>query len=427
MRKLGLLVLVVLLGAAPGKADGPLSDVQVQQLRREISATFFVPDPLPALDAHTYRTFNPAPGVRAEALTYTTQLGARVPAILYLPEPLPKTKIPAFVVVNGHAGDKYCWYSYYTGILFAHGGAAVLTYDQAGEGERNPDHKSGTRAHDQIQGDAVVARHLAGLMITDVMQAVSYLSQRPEVDARRIVVGGYSLGSFVVAITGAVDPRIRACVLVGGGDLDGPGGCWDQSRKLMCQALPYQSLNFLGDRPAVIYALHAARGPTLVYNGLGDTMVAIPNHTGIFFKDLQDRVARLHGGTNDILDVGFAPANCGHRPYWLTRPVVSWLEQQIDFFPNWTGAGIGVMPETKISQWSDHYGIFIDKDFTAELREGGMLALGNDVPGYSRDGLNVFTPETWARQKTNFILETWLKAVRRDTNNPSMSSLQISP
>ncbi len=150
--------------------------------------------------------------------------------------------------MNGHGNDKYSWYSFYTGILFARGGAAVLTYDQIGEGERNIDHRSGTRAHDKIKGGSVLARHLAGLMITDAMQAVSYLRQRPEVDPKRIAVGGQSLGSFVVALIGALDTRIHACVLSGGGDLDGPGGYWDSSIKTLCQALPYQSLDFLGDR-----------------------------------------------------------------------------------------------------------------------------------------------------------------------------------
>jgi len=161
-----------------------------QQWRKRICDNFFVPDPLPALEASTPRRFVPAPGVRAEGLTYRTEFGLLVPAILYLPDPLPAGKIPAFIVVNGHGGDKYSWYSYYTGILFARGGAAVLTYDQAGEGERNRLHKSGTRAHDGIKGDAVLARHLAGLMITDVRQAVSYLSQRKEVDEGRIAAGG---------------------------------------------------------------------------------------------------------------------------------------------------------------------------------------------------------------------------------------------
>jgi len=81
-----------------------------------------VPDPLPPLNSVTHRRFEPAPGVTAEAITYATQLGTRVPAILYMPKPIPKTatgRIPAFIIVNGHGGDKYSWYSYYSGILYA--------------------------------------------------------------------------------------------------------------------------------------------------------------------------------------------------------------------------------------------------------------------------------------------------------------------
>ena len=39
--------------------------------------------------------------------------------------------------------------------------------------------------------------------------------------------------------------------MVGGGNLDGPGGYWDASGKAMGPGLPYQSLAFLGDRGAV--------------------------------------------------------------------------------------------------------------------------------------------------------------------------------
>ena len=134
------LLLAVLVAAGPVKAGQSFGAGQEEQLRKQIRDNFFVPDPLPPIGAKTHRVFSPAPGVKAEGVSYVTQLGARVPAILYLPDPLPKGKIPAFIVVNGHGGDKYCWYSFYTGILFARAGAAVLTYDQAGEGERNINH-----------------------------------------------------------------------------------------------------------------------------------------------------------------------------------------------------------------------------------------------------------------------------------------------
>jgi dipeptidyl aminopeptidase/acylaminoacyl peptidase len=122
--------------AAIARAEPPTSS-PVEELRTQIRANFFVPDPLPALAATTHRRFAPAPGVTAEALTYATQLGSRVPAILYLPDPPPRGgKLPAFIVVNGHGGDKYAWYSYFTGVTFARGGMAVLTYDQASAAPR---------------------------------------------------------------------------------------------------------------------------------------------------------------------------------------------------------------------------------------------------------------------------------------------------
>src|SRR5439155_1393174 len=81
-------------------------------------------------------------------ITYGTQFGMRVPAILYRPARPAQRKSPAIIVVNGHGGDKYAWYSPYTGILYARAGAVVLTYDPIGEGERNSERKSVTRQHD---------------------------------------------------------------------------------------------------------------------------------------------------------------------------------------------------------------------------------------------------------------------------------------
>ena len=199
---------------------------QEQEWRRLIRTVLFVPDPLPPLVPETHGRFDPEPGIVAERVTYGTQFGMRVPAIFYRPKSLRGT-IPALVVVNGHGGDKYSWYSFYAGILYARAGAAVLTYDPAGEGERNIGRQSGTRAHDRIEPPPELAQRLAGLMMTDLMQAVSYLRQRPEVDPGRIAAAGYSLGSFIVSLTGAVDTRLRACIAVGGGNLDGPGEYWD--------------------------------------------------------------------------------------------------------------------------------------------------------------------------------------------------------
>jgi dipeptidyl aminopeptidase/acylaminoacyl peptidase len=134
---------------------------QERQWRAQIRSTLFVPDPLPALGAVVHSRFEPAPGVVAERVTYNTLLGLRVPAVLYLPNPRPAGKIPALIVVNGHGGDKYAWYAFYSGMLYAKAGAAVLTYDPIGEGERNINRKSGTRGHDVPQDPPELGRWAA--------------------------------------------------------------------------------------------------------------------------------------------------------------------------------------------------------------------------------------------------------------------------
>lgn len=378
--------------------------LQAQELRHQIRDTLFIPEQLPPLKAETRSRFRPTPGVVAERITYNTLFGLKVPAILYLPDPLPAGKLPGLVVVNGSGGDKYSWYAFYTGLLYAKAGAAVLTYDQIGEGERNIDRKSGTRTNATIQSPPKLARVLSGLMTTDVLQAAAYLSQRPEIDSDRIGAVGYSMGSLVLAFAGAADTTIRSVVLVGGGNLDGLDGMWDNS-KPMPQGLPYQSLSFLGDRPAVIYALHAERGPTFIYNGLQDG-----KGTPSFFEDLHRRTARLMGSAEKVFSYEFTEG--GHRPNFVTKRVARWLENQLDF-PNWTEKSISAMPVTHISQWASENKVAMDPYHSHELGEGGTLALGSGIPGIPRSDLHVYSEEQWEKEKNKLIYEGWLKAARK--------------
>ena len=251
-------------------------------------------------------------------------------------------------------------------------------------------------------------------MITDVMQAISYLAQRPEVDASRIAAAGYSMGSFVLSLTGAIEPRLHACVLVGGGNLDGAGEYWDNSKPL-CQGVPYRSLQFLDDRPAVIYTLHASRGPTLIFNGLLDTTVNIPAHGQPFFQDLHDRTIELRGNAEGVFDFGFVK-DAAHRPFFVTRPVALWLHHHLDF-AYFTEASIKTMPETHISEWAKTHSIEMDTLYLSEEREGGTLALGADMPGFSRSNLNVFTVEEWESLKDDLIHESWREKARSYLNN----------
>jgi hypothetical protein len=170
---------------------------------------------------------------------------------------------------------------------------------------------------------------------------------------------------------------------------------------------PVNWLTAQEDRAAAIYALHAARGPTLIFNGLADTVVAIPTHGEAFFHDLRERAARLHGKTSSVFDYRLVP-DVSHRPFFVTCEVALWLEQQLDF-PNWTEMQIRDMPTTHVSRWAEANAVALDRGYASQDREGGTPALGTGVPGLARSELSVFTAEQWEAQKKRLLYETWVE------------------
>ena len=408
MKHLLLSLLLTSITAGPFAETQSIPDPRLKNpatLRRQIERALFVPHPLPAAASKKLGSFEIEPRVVADRVTYATEFGMRVPAIVYHPSD-ESMKRPALIIVNGHGGDKYTWYAIYAGVLYARAGAVVLTYDPIGEGERNSQHKSGTRQHDRYVPPDENGRRMGGLMMTDLRQAVTYLASRKDVDPARIAAAGYSMGSFIVSLACAVETRVHACVAVGGGDLDGPGGYWDSSSKKMCQALPYQALSFLGDRPAVLFALSALRGPMLIHNGSTDEVVGIPTHGADFFRDLRERTTKLLGNSQDVFDYSFTPGG-GHRPYFVTRPAAEWLNTQLHFL-NWNAIS---HDETRISDWARANNAPIDHLYADEHREGGTVALGKDIPYISREKLNVLPESEWQEQKSTFVLETWFEHV----------------
>src|SRR5262249_16093536 len=129
-----LSLLLVIMSATVNAATDSARDRACGDRMAQIS---HLPATLPPRAVESHVRFEPVPGVVAERVSYATQFGMRVPAILYLPQKH-SGKIPAIIVVNGHGGDKYSWYAYYTGVLYARAGGAGLTYDALRGRERNP-------------------------------------------------------------------------------------------------------------------------------------------------------------------------------------------------------------------------------------------------------------------------------------------------
>jgi len=381
--------------------------------RKEIRKQLFVPDSLPTLNARVHSTFSPMPGVLADRVTYDTADGMMVTAIVYRPDPKSTHatgKLPGIVVVNGHGGDKFSWYAFYSGLLYARAGAVVVTYDPIGEGERNS--QRGSRITPSEHDLAVDMPHwgqrLTGLTLTDIQQAVSYLRSLPEVDPSRIATVGYSTGAFLSGINGAIDSRIHAVVLSGGGTWDGPHEYFDNG-KLPCQAPSYRSLGVIGDRTAIIYALNAARGPMYVMNGDGDTVMRMAEHPPTWFEAAHSRAAALLG------DDASARANLfttvlypgiSHRTSWVDLDGTLWLNQQIHF-AFWDERAIRAAGTTHVSDWIKANNVDISKNYIREDREGGIDAVGTGFPAIKRDDLMVLTPSEWQAEKPRLLYAAW--------------------
>jgi dienelactone hydrolase len=407
-----VLLAIAVLGAAAGAqphAALPATASQFDQWRRAIRQSLFIDDPLPPLEPKSYGKFFPADGVVAERVTYGTSYGMRVPAIVYRPSKT-ESRLPGLVIVNGHSGDKTSWYAFYSGILYARAGAVVVTYDPVGEDERNNDHKSETNVHDTFVPAQQMPARMGGQFVTDIMQAVSYLSSRADVDPKRIAVAAYSMGSLHAAIAGAIDTRIHALVLSGGGNLDGPGDYWARSSKVMCQSGPSKALDFLPDRGAVLYALNQRRGPTFIMNGTEDPVIVSVQTKEPFFARLRDRTVAITGTSAGLFETYWIEG-AGHRPNFVTRPAALWLQRQLHF-PNWTEAEIRSMDEVHVSEWSAKTGAHIGGKFQTELSEGGVRAISTNVPNVPWEELQAVPIDDWQRHKDDFIWEEWVIRAR---------------
>ena len=424
-RRLVVGIVLVVLGVRAGGAQGGSNPSQFAIWRSLMRRALYVPEVLPPLEPRVWSTFSPMPGVIADRVTYRTASGMLVPAVVYRPEhwagQAKGVKLPGIVVVNGHGGDKYSWYAFYSGMMFAQAGAEVVTYDPIGEGERNIDKKSRASSHDkQVTPPAGLpvddwGQRLAGLMQVDLMQGISYLAQRPEVDPRRIAVVGYSMGAFVTGIAGAIDPRIHAVLLSGGGTFDDQadvGKSYDVGT-LPCQAAPWHALKVLGEGPhqrgAVLYALNAERGPMLVENGSQDTVMDIPHRTPEWFAAMRTQAValdRANGGTAANMFTTHVDAEKSHRTAWVERTGVLWLNQQIHF-ATWSEAEIEKAPVTHVSEWINANHVDISSGYLREDREGGLMALGTGFPGISRDQLMVLKDADWVRLQGELTYESW--------------------
>ncbi len=129
-------------------------------------------------------------------LTFSSD-GLTLSGVLHVPDThKPGTRLPAFLVLHGFVGSKDESHAEIQATMLEDMGYAAFRFDfrccGESEGERGQ-----VRCFDQV---------------ADTKNALTFLAQRPEIDAKRIGVIGHSFGAAVAVYSAGVDDRV-ACVI----------------------------------------------------------------------------------------------------------------------------------------------------------------------------------------------------------------------
>jgi uncharacterized protein len=144
------------------------------------------------------------------ALELRVSNGEAVPAILQLPGA--KGPTPGVLLLHGFSSRKERMADS-IGRVLARSGIASLAIDLPLHGAR----EGGVEGLSLRNPLAVVQKWRAA--VREANAGVQYLAEHPSMDARRIGVGGYSLGAYLATVVAEENPLVSAVALVAGGDL----------------------------------------------------------------------------------------------------------------------------------------------------------------------------------------------------------------
>ncbi len=165
-------------------------------------------------------------GYRIESLSYESEPGDLVPAMLLVPDGVDaEHPVPAVAVWHQHNGEYHLGKSepagldgnpmHHTGAALAKEGYVVLCPDAlCFEERRDPLEKltGGSYERFAFLEYVVAGKCLAWKNILDMRRAIDFLCSRPEVDAKSIGCYGHSMGSTHSWLVGPWEPRLKCIV-----------------------------------------------------------------------------------------------------------------------------------------------------------------------------------------------------------------------
>ena len=198
--------------------------MQQAEFREKLLACLGGPWPDPAPLRPQFRETIQKDGYRIESVTYESEPGDTIPALLLVPDGIDANHpAPAITVCHQHNGEWHWGKSepaglagnptQHTGVALAKEGYVVLCPDALCFEERQSPHlKNGDFERFEFLRYVVAGKCMAWKNILDNRRAVDYLCSRPEVRPQRIGCYGHSMGSTHTWLVGPWEPRLQCLV-----------------------------------------------------------------------------------------------------------------------------------------------------------------------------------------------------------------------
>ena len=198
--------------------------------------------------------------------------GQRLPALLL--SPIAAARVPAALLLHGYTSHKEQMVESVGRALLARG-VASLALDLPLHGERD-----GSLDARALRSPFEILRQWR-MALEETRLSIRWLAAHDGIDADRVGIVGYSLGSFVAVIAAAAEPAARAILLAAGGDLpaDLPFGAL-----VRASADPLRAVRKLAGRPL------------LMINGRLDRTVRPDQAERLFAAAHEPKTLRWHAG-----------------------------------------------------------------------------------------------------------------------------------
>jgi len=165
-------------------------------------------------------------GYRILYLSYESQPGEKIPALLLIPDAVdPAHPAPGIAVWHQHNGEYHLGKSepaglagnpmHHTAVALAHEGYVVLCPDALCFEERQDPTgilKGGEYERFEFLRQIVRGRSLAWKSILDMKRAIDLLVERPEVMSDRLGCYGHSMGSTHAWLVSPLEPRLKCTI-----------------------------------------------------------------------------------------------------------------------------------------------------------------------------------------------------------------------